>query len=152
MTSKPVEGFSNLGFKPDIDPASYFHFSFNLFLSNCWLLAFGFLQGSDPGSELISQLIIVFFPQQSRVRVFKPGFQNPRFQFPVSNTNWYFILRVTPKILNSRFTLKIPLSMNEEKSYEIKSLLWFILEQFVGKDFVLNLKIFQPCSIPEHLK
>ena len=26
-----------------------------------------------------------------------PGFQNPSFQFPVSNTNWYFIFQVTPR-------------------------------------------------------
>ena len=90
---------------------SYFNASFNLFLSNCWLLVFGFLQGSAVKSRVWTYFSVnySFFAQEPRIRVFKPGFQNPGFQFPVSNTNWYFIFQVTPVILNSRFTLKSPL-------------------------------------------
>ena len=52
---------------------------------------------SNPGFELFSQLITAFFAQQPRIMVFKPRFQNPGFQFPVSYTNWYFIFQVKPE-------------------------------------------------------
>ena len=47
-------------------------------------------QQTNPGFELFSQLIIVLWLS----RVFKFGFQNPGFQFPVSNSNWYFNFQV----------------------------------------------------------
>ena len=91
--------------------------SFNLFLSNCWLLAFGFLQGSAVKSRFWTFFSVncCCFAQQPRIRIFKPGFQNPGFQFPVSNTSWYFIFQITPEIRNSRFTLKSPV-LNTSKS------------------------------------
>ena len=71
---------------------SYFNFSFNLFLSNFWMLVFSFLQ---------TRVLNFFFSvnccsmaQQSRTRVFKFGFQNPGFEFPVSHPTWYFIFQV----------------------------------------------------------
>ena len=52
---------------------SYFNSSFNLFLSNCWLLVFGFLQDSAVKHRFwtFSQLIIAFFAQFK----FRPGIQ-----------------------------------------------------------------------------
>ena len=75
---------------------SYFNFSFNLFLSNSWLLVFGFLQGSEVklGFWTFFSCNYRSLAQQSRIRVFKLGFQNPGFPFPVSNPNWYFIFHV----------------------------------------------------------
>ena len=67
-----------------------------------WVLKSSF---ENPDSWLLSKKAIINWEKSS-----KPGFQNPSFQFPVSNTNWYFIFQVTPEILNSRFTLKSPLS------------------------------------------
>ena len=67
------------------------YFSFNLFLSNYWLLVFGFLQSSAIKPRFWTFFFSAnyyFFAQQPRIRVFKPGFQNPGFQFPVSNKNW----------------------------------------------------------------
>ena len=61
---------------------SYFNFSFNLFLSNCWLLAFGFLQGSavKPRFWTFFSVNYCFFAQQPRIRVgFKTQVFNSQF-------------------------------------------------------------------------
>ena len=64
----------------------YFNFSFNLFLSNCWLLIFGFLQDSavKPGFWTFFSVNCCSLAQQSRIRVFKSF-----------NPNWYFIFQVS---------------------------------------------------------
>ena len=54
---------------------------------NSWFLVFGFQQGSavKPRFWTFFSVNYCFFALQPRIRVFKPGFQNPR----VSNKNWY---------------------------------------------------------------
>ena len=62
----------------------------NLFLSNCWLLVFVFLQGSALKTRVLS-FFLSSLAQQSRIRVFKfyfVGLKNPGFQFSASNPTW----------------------------------------------------------------
>ena len=97
--SSSFSGFSFSGLDPNLRFTSYFIFSFDLFLSNCWLLIFGFLQDSVVKSRFWTFFSVnyCFFAQQPRIRVFKRGFQSPGFLFLVSNTNWSFIFQVKPE-------------------------------------------------------
>ena len=87
---------------------SYFSFSFNLFLSNCWLLAFGFLHSSTVKPRLWTYFTVdyCFFAQQPRIRVVKPQVFNSQFltQRDISFS------RSNPKLSIFWFTLKNPLS------------------------------------------
>ena len=61
---------------------SFFNFSFSLFLSNCWLLAFGFLQGSAVKPRFMnffSQLIIAFLLSNQESMFSKSRFSIPSF-------------------------------------------------------------------------
>ena len=60
------------------------------------MLVFDFLQGSAVNPSFWNCFSINYcsLAQQPRLRVFKPGFQDSDFYFPVSNQNCYFIFQV----------------------------------------------------------
>ncbi len=57
------------------------------FTSDFFILVFYKTQQLNPGFELFFSVNYCSLAQQPGTRVFKPGFQNPGFQFPVSNPN-----------------------------------------------------------------
>ena len=58
---------------PNLRLTSYFNFSFNLFLRNCWLLVFGFLKDSAVKPSFWTFFSVNYWSlsQQPRMRVFK---------------------------------------------------------------------------------
>ena len=123
---------------------SYFNFSFHLFLSNCWFSAFGFLQDSAVKPRFWNFFSVnhYFFAQQPRIRIFNLGFQNSGFQFPVSNTNWYFIFQV--KLGNGIFwsTLKSPILRSNGSTLQQELLLdYFWIAAFFPCSIVLDVEI-----------
>jgi hypothetical protein len=62
---------------------SYFNFSFNLFLRNCWLLVFGFLKDSAVKPSFWTFFSVNYWSlsQQPRMRVLNLGFKIQVFNF-----------------------------------------------------------------------
>ena len=84
LNPKTIVWVSNLRF------TSCFNLIMNLFLSNCWLSVFVFLQSSAVKTQVLN-FFLSSLAQQSRSGVSNFilfVFQNLNFQFPVSNTNW----------------------------------------------------------------
>ena len=100
-------GFSFLGLDPKIysgfKPEMHFIFQFNLFFSNCWLLVFGFLQGSAVKPE-----VWTFFPQLI-------------IALWLSNIElWFLNLGFINYVFNSQFLTKADISFSRFPNFKPK--------------------------------
>ena len=108
FNSRSAPGFqiwvSNLRFTP------YFNFSFNLFLSNCWLLVFCLLQGLAVKSRFST-----FFSQRISV--------NLEFSFSIPSLfqTWNSAFQIQVQTWYSAFQIQVYLNSRSETNPELRS-------------------------------